>query len=66
MSASLVGSEMCIRDRPPSPWMATVPRRPHPWWPVGFGNLRIWKARRPARGFGAILRAESYGDDDVM
>eukprot|EP00969_Alexandrium_andersonii_P162188 7168668-Alexandrium_andersonii.AAC.1 len=28
MSASLVGSEMCIRDRPPSPQRPPHPKRP--------------------------------------
>eukprot|EP00969_Alexandrium_andersonii_P143223 6331465-Alexandrium_andersonii.AAC.1 len=39
MSASLVGSEMCIRDRP-SP--APPPRRPAP-------RRRCRRARRPSR-----------------
>eukprot|EP00969_Alexandrium_andersonii_P325137 14366655-Alexandrium_andersonii.AAC.1 len=32
MSASLVGSEMCIRDRPPT---SAGSRSPHPWPPGG-------------------------------
>eukprot|EP00969_Alexandrium_andersonii_P032619 1424449-Alexandrium_andersonii.AAC.1 len=37
MSASLVGSEMCIRDRPSAARIATNPRPGAPWshcWPA--------------------------------
>eukprot|EP00969_Alexandrium_andersonii_P262212 11591150-Alexandrium_andersonii.AAC.1 len=56
MSASLVGSEMCIRDsrpgghrlanrprqRPPCPrWRLRRRSQPHPWRPVSYTHLTL-------------------------
>eukprot|EP00969_Alexandrium_andersonii_P035404 1550541-Alexandrium_andersonii.AAC.1 len=48
MSASLVGSEMCIRDRAccalPASLRSSTPSRPH-----ARAGSKLWSFRRPAR-----------------
>eukprot|EP00969_Alexandrium_andersonii_P043288 1898104-Alexandrium_andersonii.AAC.1 len=59
MSASLVGSEMCIRDRPVG-WLAGWPVGRLAGWPVGrFGRLAGWQAGRLA----CLLYTSDAADD---
>eukprot|EP00969_Alexandrium_andersonii_P308556 13638134-Alexandrium_andersonii.AAC.1 len=46
MSASLVGSEMCIRDRSPRPALRSLPRGPRPATRTNGISLRgCWRLR---------------------
>eukprot|EP00969_Alexandrium_andersonii_P115696 5116119-Alexandrium_andersonii.AAC.1 len=59
MSASLVGSEMCIRDRPPGPRLPTLPSAPdkkasRPVGLLGFSLLPSW---------GCLLYTSDAADD---
>eukprot|EP00969_Alexandrium_andersonii_P144356 6383715-Alexandrium_andersonii.AAC.1 len=60
MSASLVGSEMCIRDsyRPPGPPEAVPPARP----PAPGGGV-WWATAPPGETRGCLLYTSDAADD---
>eukprot|EP00969_Alexandrium_andersonii_P212924 9402592-Alexandrium_andersonii.AAC.1 len=60
MSASLVGSEMCIRDSPVAPREATAPRTP----PTGATHARRRRQFSLARErHGCLLYTSDAADD---
>eukprot|EP00969_Alexandrium_andersonii_P199002 8787934-Alexandrium_andersonii.AAC.1 len=59
MSASLVGSEMCIRDRAPPPWGATGRRIPVPPAPVPLTYARS----DPPQPWVCLLYTSDAADD---
>eukprot|EP00969_Alexandrium_andersonii_P131282 5805160-Alexandrium_andersonii.AAC.1 len=60
MSASLVGSEMCIRDRPLQPVQEGAPRLPE-----RAGSQAAWMATNTAFGGCACLLYTSDAADDM-
>eukprot|EP00969_Alexandrium_andersonii_P188559 8333469-Alexandrium_andersonii.AAC.1 len=61
MSASLVGSEMCIRDSPSPAWEVAVPARP-----TGQTARNLQKFRAPLfRGWRLCLLYTSDAADDM-
>eukprot|EP00969_Alexandrium_andersonii_P133633 5909784-Alexandrium_andersonii.AAC.1 len=59
MSASLVGSEMCIRDSPTPPALSHRPRGPRQC----ITSLVPFQTVRVARGVGCLLYTSDAADD---